>query len=112
MRTLLGEQLVLILPNLVSAAAACIKETPQRVKCTWANVGETDKKVLQFAVTGTEAGTFVNTARVSSTAPGVKDQEATVPVTLLPLPVPPLETVSRSKIDTASCALWLVMQIF
>ncbi|WIA41519.1 hypothetical protein OEZ86_008890 [Tetradesmus obliquus] len=80
--------------------AACTRETPQRVKCTWANVGESDTKVLQFTVTGTEAGTFVNTARVSSTAPGVKDKEATVPVTLLPLPLPPAEA-TKIKLDKA-----------
>lgn len=76
--------------------AACTRETPQRVRCTWANVGESDTKVLQFSVTGTDAGSFINTARVSSTAPGVKDKEATVPVTLLPETVPPIESVSTT----------------
>uniref|UniRef100_A0A383WE23 DUF11 domain-containing protein n=1 Tax=Tetradesmus obliquus TaxID=3088 RepID=A0A383WE23_TETOB len=80
--------------------AACVRETAQRVRCTWANVGESDTKVLQFTVTGTDAGSFVNTARVSSTAPGVKDKEATVPVTLLPETVPPVES-TKIKLDKA-----------
>ncbi|WIA21222.1 hypothetical protein OEZ85_000465 [Tetradesmus obliquus] len=80
--------------------AACTRETPQRVRCTWANVGESDTKVLQFSVTGTDAGSFINTARVSSTAPGVKDKEATVPVTLLPETVPPVES-TKIKLDKA-----------
>jgi hypothetical protein len=78
----------------LSPAVDCVLQSPQRVRCSWNNVAPADTKLLQFTVKGTQAGTFTNTARVSSTDQGVAPKEADVPVFIQPETVPPVDRVS------------------
>jgi hypothetical protein len=71
-----------------SVCVDCVQNTNQRATCTWNEpVGPGDEKLVQFRVTANKTGTFQNRATVVTTMPGVANQTATAPVTVVPPPV-------------------------
>lgn len=65
--------------------ADCVQNSDQKATCTWNEaVGPGDDKLLQFRVTANKTGTFQNKATVLTTVPGVANQTATAPVTVVP----------------------------
>ncbi|WIA18467.1 hypothetical protein OEZ85_009923 [Tetradesmus obliquus] len=78
----------------------CVQNSDQKATCTWNEaVGPGDDKLLQFRVTANKTGTFQNKATVLTTVPGVANQTATAPVTVVPTnnPAPPISGISVLK---------------
>ncbi|WIA38754.1 hypothetical protein OEZ86_002047 [Tetradesmus obliquus] len=78
----------------------CVQNSDQKATCTWNEaVGPGDDKLLQFRVTANKTGTFQNKATVLTTVPGVANQTATAPVTVVPTnnPAPPINGISVLK---------------
>jgi hypothetical protein len=82
------------------ARADCVQNTDQRATCTWNEpVGPGDDKLVQFRVTANKTGTYQNRATVLTTMPGVANQTATAPVTI----VPPVRRSSVSLHGLSMC---------
>jgi hypothetical protein len=80
--------LLLLLLLFSSCFSDCVQNTDQKATCTWNEpVGPGDDKLVQFRVTANKTGTFQNRATVLTTMPGVVNQTATAPVTVVPGPV-------------------------
>ncbi|KAF6262366.1 hypothetical protein COO60DRAFT_1636040 [Scenedesmus sp. NREL 46B-D3] len=89
-------------PNLKFVAplpANCVQNTEQKVTCTWNEpIGPGDEQLVRFSVTSNTTGTFQNSATVLTTMPGVANETATAPVTVVetgPIPTPSVIDVEK-----------------
>jgi hypothetical protein len=70
---------------LLVLCADCVQNSDQKATCTWNEpVDPGDDKLVQFRVTANKTGTYQNKATVLTTMPGVVNQTATAPVTIVP----------------------------